>query len=127
MWLHHELHALHREGFECVLFRLDTGPRVFVFVRMVCAQAHAWYCVEAVETAAEKRVRLAKAYLNKIEDSLEGKKNKRNRHSLLILSIDGDGFDAADLDRDLIAERLKKDDVSHDQLQIVWIANSLSI
>ncbi|OBZ90276.1 U3 small nucleolar RNA-interacting protein 2 [Choanephora cucurbitarum] len=49
---------------------------------------------ELVETAAEKRVRLAKAYLNKIEDSLE----------------DGDGFDAADLDRDLIAERLKKDD-----------------
>ncbi|KAI8080165.1 WD40-repeat-containing domain protein [Gilbertella persicaria] len=49
---------------------------------------------EIVETAAEKRVRLAKAYLNNIEESLE----------------DGDGFDAADLDRDLIAERLKKDD-----------------
>ncbi|RCH85826.1 pre-rRNA processing protein, partial [Rhizopus stolonifer] len=42
---------------------------------------------EIVETAAEKRVRLAKAYLNNIEESLE-----------------------ADLDRDLIAERLKKDD-----------------
>ncbi|KAI8386987.1 WD40-repeat-containing domain protein [Blakeslea trispora] len=49
---------------------------------------------EIVETAAEKRVRLAKAYLNNIETSLD----------------DVDGFDAADLDRDLIAERLKKDD-----------------
>ncbi|KAI9031631.1 WD40-repeat-containing domain protein [Phycomyces nitens] len=49
---------------------------------------------EIEETAAEKRVRLAKAYLNKIQDSLED---------------DLDGFDAADLDRDLIADRLKKD------------------
>ncbi|KAI8994470.1 WD40-repeat-containing domain protein [Pilobolus umbonatus] len=50
---------------------------------------------EIEETAAEKRVRLAKAYLNKIEDDLDE---------------DVNGFDAADLDRDLIAERLKKDD-----------------
>lgn len=51
---------------------------------------------EIEETAAEKRVRLAKAYLNTIENSLED---------------DVTAFDAADLDRDLIAERLKKDDV----------------
>ncbi|KAI8984324.1 WD40-repeat-containing domain protein [Mycotypha africana] len=50
---------------------------------------------EIEETAAEKRVRLAKAYLGSIEKSLED---------------DGIGFDAADLDKDLIAERLKKDD-----------------
>ncbi|KAI7886879.1 WD40-repeat-containing domain protein [Mucor mucedo] len=50
---------------------------------------------EIVETAAEKRVRLAKAYLGTIEETLDD---------------DLVGFDAADLDRDLIAERLKKDD-----------------
>ncbi|KAF7730158.1 hypothetical protein EC973_002766 [Apophysomyces ossiformis] len=49
---------------------------------------------EIEETAAEKRVRLAKAYLENIEEGLEE---------------DLGGFDAADLDRDLIAERLKKD------------------
>ncbi|KAI8882205.1 WD40 repeat-like protein [Backusella circina FSU 941] len=52
---------------------------------------------EIQETAAEKRVRLAKAYLGKLEDTLDD---------------DIVGFDAADLDRDLIAERLKKD---HDE------------
>ncbi|KAL0139238.1 WD40-repeat-containing domain protein [Mucor lusitanicus] len=50
---------------------------------------------EIEETAAEKRVRLAKAYLGSIEETLDD---------------DITGFDAADLDRDLIAERLKKDD-----------------
>lgn len=52
---------------------------------------------EIEETAAEKRVRLAKAYLSNIENSLED---------------DITAFDAADLDRDLVAERLKKDDVN---------------
>ncbi|KAG0738625.1 hypothetical protein G6F57_005232 [Rhizopus arrhizus] len=50
---------------------------------------------EIEETAAEKRVRLAKAYLESIE---------RNAEEEI------DGFDAADLDRDIISERLKKDD-----------------
>ncbi|KAI8388884.1 WD40-repeat-containing domain protein [Radiomyces spectabilis] len=50
---------------------------------------------EIEETAAEKRVRLAKAYLDKIQHDMDE---------------DLGGFDAADLDRDLIAERLKKDD-----------------
>ncbi|KAI7863091.1 WD40-repeat-containing domain protein [Spinellus fusiger] len=49
---------------------------------------------EIEETAAEKRVRLAKAYLTKIQEGVEDEL---------------DGFDAADLDRDLIADRLKKD------------------
>ncbi|RUS31507.1 WD40-repeat-containing domain protein [Jimgerdemannia flammicorona] len=47
---------------------------------------------EISETAAEKRVRLAKKYLEKIKSDIEV-----------------DGFDAADIDRDLIAERLRKD------------------
>ncbi|KAG1492901.1 hypothetical protein G6F46_001148 [Rhizopus delemar] len=50
---------------------------------------------EREETAAEKRVRLAKAYLETIEKNAEEEIGT---------------FDAADLDRDLIAERLKKDD-----------------
>ncbi|ORX63067.1 WD40 repeat-like protein [Hesseltinella vesiculosa] len=51
---------------------------------------------EMQETAAEKRVRLAKAYLNKIEQDLEDQF--------------AGGFDAADLDRDLIAERLRHEE-----------------
>ncbi|KAI8097265.1 WD40-repeat-containing domain protein [Halteromyces radiatus] len=51
---------------------------------------------ELEETAAEKRVRLAKAYLDKIQDDLA--------------EDFAGGFDAADLDRDLIAERLRHDD-----------------
>ena len=44
------------------------------------------------ETAAEKRLRLAERYLENLREE-----------------IDEGGFDAADLDRDLIAERLKED------------------
>ncbi|CEG63579.1 pre-rRNA processing protein [Rhizopus azygosporus] len=50
---------------------------------------------EIEETAAEKRVRLAKAYLESIEKNAQDEIGE---------------FDAADLDRDIIAERLKKDD-----------------
>jgi ribosomal RNA-processing protein 9 len=45
------------------------------------------------ETAAEKRLRLAERYLENIRNEVE----------------DPVGFDAADIDRDLIAERLKED------------------
>ncbi|KAF2178528.1 small nucleolar ribonucleoprotein-like protein complex subunit [Zopfia rhizophila CBS 207.26] len=45
------------------------------------------------ETAAEKRLRLAERYLDNIRNEVE----------------DDIGFDAADIDRDLIAERLKED------------------
>jgi ribosomal RNA-processing protein 9 len=44
------------------------------------------------ETAAEKRLRLAEQYLENIREE-----------------ADAEGFDAADLDRDIIAERLKED------------------
>ncbi|GAB5587293.1 pre-rRNA processing protein [Umbelopsis nana] len=49
---------------------------------------------EIQETAAEKRIRLAKGYLEGIKKGLDE---------------DIGGFDAADIDRDLIAERLKQD------------------
>ncbi|CAI6341600.1 unnamed protein product [Periconia digitata] len=45
------------------------------------------------ETAAEKRLRLAERYLENIRNEVE----------------DDGGFDAADIDKDLIAERLKED------------------
>ena len=48
---------------------------------------------EEDETAAEKRLRLAERYLENIRQEVE----------------DDGGFDAADIDRDLIAERLKED------------------
>ena len=47
------------------------------------------------ETAQEKRIRLAKQYIAGVEKSVREKQRE--------------GFDAADLDRDLIAERLQLD------------------
>lgn len=46
----------------------------------------------ADETAAERRVRLAERYLENIKEE-----------------VDEAGYDAADIDKDLIAERLKED------------------
>ncbi|KAI7906516.1 WD40-repeat-containing domain protein [Cokeromyces recurvatus] len=67
---------------------------------------------EIEETAAEKRVRLAKAYLGSIEKSLED---------------DITAFDAADLDRDLIAERLKKDDDENEGRLHLRIADTFKL
>jgi ribosomal RNA-processing protein 9 len=53
--------------------------------------------VEKRETAAEKRLRLAKQYLEKVHED--------------VAHADGE-FDAAEIDRDLIAERLQTDAVS---------------
>lgn len=70
---------------------------------------------EIEETAAEKRVRLAKAYLDSIEKNAEGMifmKEEQRKCICWYKNIEEiDGFDAADLDRDIISERLKKDDV----------------
>jgi len=51
------------------------------------------------ETAGEKRIRLAKGYLNKIKDEVANR-------------VDDGTFDAAEIDRELIAARLKQDVVS---------------
>lgn len=48
------------------------------------------------ETAADRRLRLAERYLDNIREE-----------------VDEAGFDAADIDRDMIAERLKEDVVCH--------------
>lgn len=48
------------------------------------------------ETAAERRLKLAERYLENIREE-----------------VDEAGFDAAEIDRDLIAERLKEDVVCH--------------
>lgn len=45
------------------------------------------------ETAADRRLKLAERYLDNVKEDVE----------------DGVGFDAAEIDRDLIAERLKED------------------
>ncbi|RXK39181.1 ribosomal RNA-processing protein 9 [Tremella mesenterica] len=50
--------------------------------------------IDENETAAEKRVRLAKNYLSKVRTELEA---------------DDDAFDAAEIDREIIASRLQKD------------------
>ncbi|TYJ53602.1 hypothetical protein B9479_005750 [Cryptococcus floricola] len=52
--------------------------------------------IDENETAAEKRVRLAKGYLSKVRDEIEA------------ANADQD-YDAADIDRELIASRLQKD------------------
>ncbi|KAJ1988970.1 pre-rRNA processing protein, partial [Coemansia thaxteri] len=49
---------------------------------------------EFLETAADKRLRLAKSYINKVKAATE---------------LDADEYDAAQIDRDLIAERLTTD------------------
>lgn len=68
--------------------------------------------VDENETAAEKRVRLAKGYLAKVKQDLEdGERGARN-HSGLIQAQNEDDYDAAEIDRELIASRLQKDVVS---------------
>lgn len=52
------------------------------------------------ETGAERRLRLAERYLENIQGE-----------------VDEAGFDAAEIDRDLIAERLKEDVVRVDSLE----------
>lgn len=51
------------------------------------------------ETAGEKRIRLAKGYLNKVRNEVANR-------------VDDGTFDAAEIDRELIAARLKQDVVS---------------
>lgn len=63
---------------------------------------------EEDETAGERRLRLAKRYLERVKDE-----------------VDEAGFDAADLDRDIIAQRLKEDVDESKGRQFRLIANSL--
>lgn len=63
---------------------------------------------EEDETAGERRLRLAKRYLEKVKDE-----------------VDEAGFDAADLDRDIIAKRLKEDVDEAKGRQFRLIANNL--
>lgn len=55
--------------------------------------------VDANETAAEKRVRLARGYLDKVRKTMEEEQRE-------------DEYDAAEIDRELIASRLKQEVVS---------------
>lgn len=63
---------------------------------------------EEDETAGERRLRLAKRYLERVKDE-----------------VDEAGFDAADLDRDIIAKRLKEDVDEAKGRQFRLIANNL--
>lgn len=63
---------------------------------------------EEDETAAERRVRLAQRYLDRVKDEVEEV-----------------GFDAADLDRDIIAKRLKEDVDEQKGRQFRLIAHTL--
>lgn len=65
---------------------------------------------DAAETPAEKRLRLAKAYLAEIEADL---------------AADEGDVDAADLDRELIAERLAKDQLVHRDRLYLRIADRI--
>jgi ribosomal RNA-processing protein 9 len=61
--------------------------------------------VDENETAAEKRVRLAKGYLAKVREEVEAAREEG-------------GFDAAEIDQELIASRLQKDVVSRSVYQL---------
>lgn len=56
--------------------------------------------VDANETAAEKRVRLARGYLDKVRKDMAEEQAE-------------DDYDAAEIDRELIASRLKQEVVSY--------------
>ncbi|KAI9695760.1 MAG: pre-rRNA processing protein [Bogoriella megaspora] len=64
------------------------------------------------ENAAERRLRLAEQYLSNIRSEVDA-------------SRDEVGFDAAEIDRDLIAERLKEDVASTKGKLHKWIAHSI--
>lgn len=61
--------------------------------------------IDENETAAEKRVRLAKGYLAKVRTELQ--------------EAQGDDYDAAEIDRELIASRLQQDVVGHSDLSLL--------
>ena len=64
---------------------------------------------DEVETAAERRLRLAERYLENIRNE-----------------VDAAGFDAADIDRDLIAERLREDVVCSCSVRGLFQAHSIA-
>lgn len=62
------------------------------------------------ETAAQKRLRLAKMYLENLEQSKQGKWALTCVGMELIrMRADRPGFDAEEIDKDIIAERLQRD------------------
>ena len=75
--------------------------------------------IDENETAAEKRVRLAKSYLAKVKQDLEAGTSLvlvtiSPRLIAVLAQVDGD-YDAAEIDRELIASRLQKDVVGVDR------------
>jgi ribosomal RNA-processing protein 9 len=64
---------------------------------------------DEVETVAERRLRLAEIYLKNIREE-----------------VNATGFDAADIDRDLIAERLREDAVCSHSVRSLFKAHSIS-
>ncbi|ORY81766.1 WD40-repeat-containing domain protein [Leucosporidium creatinivorum] len=65
---------------------------------------------DELETPAQKRLRLSQMYLKSLEKDVEQ---------------DDGGFDAADLDRDIIAERLQQDVLQHSGKLHLSVASSL--
>jgi ribosomal RNA-processing protein 9 len=67
--------------------------------------------IDENETGAEKRVRLARGYLRKVQDEVEAGRYhfKNGRVEAHILARDDQDYDAAEIDRELIAARLQKD------------------
>lgn len=75
---------------------------------------------DAKETPAQKRLRLAKQYLDSLKSGQKGWSRCVYLHYRILSPYlhltDNAGFDAADLERDIIAERLQKDVVCSDWL-----------
>lgn len=63
------------------------------------------------ETPAEKRLRMAKDYLGKVSHEI----------------ADGEGFDAAEIDNDLISARLEKDNLAHSEKLYLRIASLVDL
>ena len=82
------------------------------------------------ETPAEKRLRLAKLYLETVKGGL-GKYHLTELvflvFSLLYMEVAEGEFDAAEIDRELISERLRQDVLEHSGKVHLFVADSVSI
>jgi ribosomal RNA-processing protein 9 len=79
------------------------------------------------ETPAEKRLRLAKHYLESVKEGL-GQSSLRSgkAHQLISPHVAEGEFDAAEVDKELISARLRQDVLEHSGKVHLFIADSVS-
>ena len=79
---------------------------------------------DTVETPAQKRLRLAKLYLEGVKEDL-GACHVHTTRILSYVAAEGE-YDAAEIDRELISARLRQDVLDHSGKVHLFIADSVS-